>query len=85
MNLQDYLSGKQEKRLPSFSVLLEKEDVIIYPSIPIWEGNKKTYLYGVHLKFFSYTYVTTDGNLYTQDEDGNKKSPSVFKLNFKLE
>lgn len=83
MNLSDYM--RQCKRSADFSVLLNPDEVIVYqPGVHVWENGVRVKMYAVEVKAYKFTYVTTNGNLYTQDDHGNKNKPSVFKLNFAL-
>ncbi len=79
MTLSEYFSSKQEKKLPNHSVVLSKEEFHIVSSIPLTLGDR---LYNITIPAFNWYYVCSrDGLVYTQDEDGNKKSRSVFKIN----
>jgi len=82
MNLNEYLSCRQIKRLPAWSVEISETDEIQIWSITHIYAGKTVNIFAVEIKMFSYVYVChDDGLLYTQDEHGNLKSPCVFKIN----
>lgn len=78
MNFKEYCEQKSPKRLPSFSVELNTIDVFgVYERF-----NGKTVdlvFQGEHMTFLI-PRGSTNGGMYTMDQDGNKKHASVFRL-----
>jgi hypothetical protein len=79
MTLSEYFASRQEKKLPNHSVELAKDEFYKAGSIPLTMGDR---LFTIVIPAFNWNYVCCrDGLLWTSDEDGNKKSRSVFKIN----
>jgi hypothetical protein len=81
MTLEKYLNQDPETRQSTWSVKLKREEVSYRLC---WE---KAYVQINTPSLSSYEYVTDEKQkwaLYTTDEDGNKKSPCVFSLDFDI-
>ena len=89
MKFSEYLNQENPFKLSSFSVLIDPEfwKEYIHVSKPLkyklggqWIETR-TVSFKYHGTWFTYRTDSTDnGELWTMDEDGNKKSRSVFKL-----
>lgn len=83
MSLDEYLDQDPPKKQAYFSVKVPRWACFqIHPGHIIWDGNKRVNTEIVWLKIFgqNITYLSINNNLWTMDEDGNPKKPSVFKL-----
>lgn len=88
MNLHEYLNQKQVNRLIPGTVELKQDEIIHHGEFIVNKalGIKAN---AIEIKQFKYTYrvdsyadgrLVDNGVLYTIDEQGNKNSPSVFKI-----
>lgn len=81
MNLQEYLSERSPKKLPSGSVLLDPSeynrygDTIGIPAVAKAYDIDALYCIGSRKGI-----PGMDNVLYTRDKDGNPKNPSVFSI-----
>ena len=80
MDFQTYINQETPKKQPMFSVDLTFNDCLVWKVYDGWnveiEIDKKKHTY-LRLKKEPQNQYT---GLYTMDEDGNKKSASVFNL-----
>ena len=82
MKLKEYLNQEDPKRLPKFSVGIMPSECEVYEHKYLFAGGIEI-VKNVSIKMFDkwFCYACNEsGNLYTTDSDGNKLSPSVFKL-----
>ena len=77
MTLNEYLHpSRPTERLPSFSVNIERNECTLYR-----HGTE----YACYIPAIHFTYrVGQYGGLWTMDAHGNRKSASVFTINFSV-
>lgn len=85
ITFEQYTNNPYHVRLPDHSVYIDNPSIV-----NIWHTSRKFAgnvidLYQVHLLPFNTVYTCeNDSLMFTQDDHGNKKSASVFKINPKL-
>jgi len=83
MTLAEYIQKDGSVRAKTGSVVLTPDQVTIFqPGVPLPGTKGEKRMWQVREHSFGYIYVVASGSniLYTQDEDGNLKRPSVFSL-----
>lgn len=85
MTLQQYLNQQNVCKQFRWSVLINDDnDVTIWYQHTRYAG-KEVILFSVEIKILNTVYLCySDGYLYTQDDQGNIKTPSVFKITPKI-
>ena len=79
MTLQAYLSQRNPKKLWIFTVEVKEEDCLSkFRGPKIWWKGVKRETYFCTIKDIVAVYRIIDNQLWTTDEDGNPKKPSVF-------